>query len=219
MRGRRNQTDAEKNDLKPLSTRSLFGRRWEVQFDEPQLTSDAGRAALAGSGIADGLIAKLAQAVDDPRKGARHSGEQLLRRRLFQIIGGYYDANDSDLLRNDIVLRTASGKRLEEGGLASQPPISRLEARVTNKDLLRMARVLFEDYLESFDGQAPERICIDMDPSAHWVYGQQQLGLFNTHVGDTCLMLFYIFDGINGRLMTVSLRPGKTPTAAEIIAI
>ncbi|MFT5188361.1 MAG: hypothetical protein ACI957_001381 [Verrucomicrobiales bacterium] len=32
-------------------------------------------------------------------------------------------------------------------------------------------------------------------------------------------MPFYIFDGINGKIMTASLRPGKTPTAPEIIAI
>jgi hypothetical protein len=198
---------------------TLFGRRWETQFDEPQLSSDAGLAALIGSGIGDGLISKLADCVDDPRKGAIHSNEQLLRQRIFQILGGYYDANDSDLLRDDIVMRTAAGKELEEGGLASQPTISRIEGRVSKKDLLRMAQALFEDYLDSFGGKAPEMICIDMDPSAHLVYGQQQLGLFNTHVGDTCMMPFYIFDGINGRMMTASLRPGKTPTAPEIIAI
>lgn len=33
------------------------------------------------------------------------------------------------------------------------------------------------------------------------------------------MMPFYVFDGVNGRLMTASLRPGKTPTASEIIAI
>lgn len=32
-------------------------------------------------------------------------------------------------------------------------------------------------------------------------------------------MPFYVFDGINGRLMTATLRPGKTPTAPEILAI
>lgn len=198
---------------------TLFGRQWEARFDEPELTSDAGLAALVSSGIADGVIAKLATAMDDPRKNPDHSGEQLLRQRIFQIIGGYYDANDSDQLRNDTVMRTAAGKSLEQGGLASQPTISRLEGRASKKDLLRMAQVLFDDYLDSFNGEAPEMICIDMDPSAHLVYGQQQLGLFNTHVGDTCMMPFYIFDGINGRIMTATLRPGKTPLDSEIITI
>lgn len=210
---------AQSSNSNPVPMATLFGRSWETRFDEPELTSDAGLMAVVTSGVADELIARLSAAVHDPRKGARHSGEQLIGQRLFQIIGGYNDADDSDQLRDDIVMRTASGKALEEGGLASQPTVSRLEGRVTKKDLLRMARALFDDYLDSFNGEAPKMICIDMDPSAHLVYGQQQLGLFNTHVGDTCLMPFYIFDGINGRLMSAILRAGKTPTAPEIIAI
>ncbi|MFT5406675.1 MAG: hypothetical protein ACI9DF_005538 [Verrucomicrobiales bacterium] len=135
---------------------------------------------------------------------------QLLCQRTFLVLGGYYDANDSDHLRDDTVMRTAAGKALEEGGLASQPTISRIKGSVSKKDLVSMARALFDDYLDSFEGKAPTMICIDIDPSAHLVYGQQQLGLFNTHVGDHCLMPFYVFDGINGRLMTATLRPGKT---------
>ncbi len=209
----------QKSDSKSLPLATFFGRSWETEFDEPELTSDAGLMAVVTSGVADGLVAQLSGAVNDPRKGAHHSGKQLIGQRIFQIIGGYYDANDSDQLRDDIVMRTASGKSLEEGGLASQPTISRLEGRVSKKDLLRMARALFEDYLDSFNDEAPKMVCIDMDPSAHLVYGQQELGLFNAHVGDTCLMPFYIFDGINGRLMSAILRPGKTPTAPEIITI
>ncbi len=56
--------------------------------------------------------------------------------------GGYYDPNDSDLLRHDVVMCAAAGKTREEGGLASQPTISRLEGNVRKADLLRMARVL-----------------------------------------------------------------------------
>jgi len=207
------------NRFDPLQSVPLFGRDWSIKFDEPELSSDAGLAALVSSGIADPLLANLAGVIDDPRKSSTHSIEQLIRQRTFQIVGGYYDANDSDFLRHDSIMRTAAGKTLEEGGLASQPTVSRLEGSVRKKDLLLMARALFDDYLDSFEGVEPEAICIDMDPSAHLIYGLQQLGLFNTHVGDYCMMPFYVFDGVNGRLMTASLRPGKTPTASEIIAI
>jgi hypothetical protein len=63
-----------------------------VRFDEPELTSDAGLAALAAlvsSGIADRLLGQLAGAIDDPRKSAIHSIEQLIRQRVFLIAGGY----------------------------------------------------------------------------------------------------------------------------------
>ena len=33
------------------------------------------------------------------------------------------------------------------------------------------------------------------------------------------MMPFYVFDGQSGRVMTATLRPGKTPTDSEILAI
>ena len=79
----------EKSGSKPLPAGSLFGRDWDVRFDEPELTSDAGLAALVSSGIADRLLRQLAGAIDDPRKSAIHSIEQLIRQRVFLIAGGY----------------------------------------------------------------------------------------------------------------------------------
>ncbi|MFT5406437.1 MAG: hypothetical protein ACI9DF_005299, partial [Verrucomicrobiales bacterium] len=34
----KNISVGEKNELKPLPTTSLFGREWDVRFDEPELT-------------------------------------------------------------------------------------------------------------------------------------------------------------------------------------
>lgn len=81
-----------------------------------------------------------------------------------------------------------------------------------------MAHAIADNFLESFE-EAPQMIVIDMDPTAHLVYGQQQLGLFNTHVGDTCLMPFHVYDGLTGRLITTVIRPGKTPGADEILVL
>ncbi|MFT5189691.1 MAG: hypothetical protein ACI957_002723, partial [Verrucomicrobiales bacterium] len=36
---KKNIYGGEKNELKPLPTGSLFGREWDVKFDEPELTS------------------------------------------------------------------------------------------------------------------------------------------------------------------------------------
>lgn len=190
-----------------------------MSFDEPELTSDAGLAAIAASGTARPLIQTLAGCIDDPRKNPDHTTEQLLSQRIFQILGGAYHADDCDHLRHDLIFRAAAGKRPEDGPLASQPTMSRLENRIRPREVLRMAQSIFEDYLESLGPKPPPMVCIDMDPSAHLIYGQQQLGLFNTHVGDHCLMPFYVFDGCTGQIMTAALRPGKTPTDSEILAI
>jgi len=195
------------------------GRNWSLHFDEPELTSDAGLAAIAASGVGDKLLRDIAGVIHDPRRSPNHTIDQLIGQRVYQIIGGNYDADDCDHLREDIVLRSVAGRDLNKGALASQPTMSRLENSVKRTDLLRIAQVIFRHYLDGFDDNPPPMICIDMDPSAHLTYGLQQLSLFNSHVGDHCLMPFYIFDGCTGQIMTAVLRPGKTPTAPEIIAI
>lgn len=215
------ENDSAAKGTKPdrIKIPQLCGRDWFVDFDEPELTSDAGIAALAASGIGNALIASLGRCIEDRRSGFTHGIEQLLGQRIYQIISGAYDANDCDYLRHDLVLRSAAGRNLEDGPLASQPTMSRLEGSVRPRELLAMAEAIFEGYLQSFGSETPRAVCIDMDPSAHLVYGQQQLALFNAHVGEHCLMPFYIFDGQSGKIMTAALRPGKTPTAREILAI
>lgn len=194
-------------------------RKWSVQFDEPQLSSDAGLAAIFASKVGDKLLSAIASAIDDPRRRPDHKIDELISQRVFQILSGHYDADDCDHLREDIVLRSASGRPLEKGPLGSQPTMSRLENSVRRTDLLRIAQMIFEHYLDEFGSSPPPMICIDMDPSAHLTYGQQELALFNTHVGKHCLMPFYIFDGCSGKIMSAVLRPGKTPLAGEIITI
>jgi hypothetical protein len=51
------------------------------------------------------------------------------------------------------------------------------------------------------------------------VYGQQQLALFNGFEDEYCLMPFHVYDGLTGRLITTTIRAGKTPADGEILAI
>jgi hypothetical protein len=200
----------------PLARR--FGRRWEVRFDEPELTSDAGLAAVFSSGVGEGLLASLGEAVDDRRRSPSHSAEQIIAQRVYAIMAGYHDADDSDHLRYDPVVGMVSG-RAPGKALASQPTVSRLENSVRRADIRRMSDALLEFFLDSFGGEAPAMVCIDMDPSAHLVYGQQELGLYNAHVGESCLMPFYVFDGRTGRIMAAVLREGSVPRVGEILAV
>jgi hypothetical protein len=58
-----------------------------------------------------------------------------------------------------------------------------------------------------------------MDPTAVTVYGDQQLRLFNGFEGEYCLMPFHVYDGLTGKFITTVIRPGKTPTAQEILGV
>ncbi len=189
-----------------------------MRFDEPQLSSDAGLAAVVASGVGKELLEQLAGAIEDRRRSPQHSAGQMVAQRVYAIMGGYHRADDSDHLRHDPVMGMASGREFGEG-LASQPTVSRLENSVRRADIHRMSQVLLEFFLDSFEDQPPAMVCIDMDPSAHLLYGQQQLGLYNAHVGESCLMPFYVFDGCTGRIMAVVLREGSVPRGGEIVAV
>ena len=206
----------EKNaEAKELEFQGINGKKVSMVFDEPELTSDAGLLAIAEFEKPLGYIEKLAGCINDQRVGPIHSAKALLKQRIYQIIGGYPDANDCERMRDDGAMQTIVGV---ERQLASQPTMSRLENAVKPKDLVRMAYAIGDIFLESFE-EAPPMMVIDMDPTAHLVYGQQQLGLFNAHVGDTCLMPFHVYEGLTGQLITTVIRPGKTPSAAEILAV
>jgi len=96
--------------------------------------------------------------------------------------------------------------------------MSRLENRVSAKELLRMGYALVDQFIASFDG-APEAIVLDMDPTAGHVHGRQQLALFNAYEDEYCFMPFHLYDGLSGKLITTVLRAGKTPTDREILAV
>lgn len=198
-----------------LEYRDVGGKGLGIVFDESELSSDAGLLAVGEYERGLGIIKKLAGSFPDRRVCPRHSMESLIAQRVHQIISGNPDANDSDRLRGDATFQILAGKHTD---LASQPTMSRLENSVNIRDVVRLAYALGEVFLDSFE-TAPKMIVIDMDPTAHLIYGQQQLGLFNTHVGDSCLMPFHVYDGVSGRLIAAVMREGKTPSAAEILSV
>ena len=190
-------------------------------FDAPNVTSDAGALVLREMDRHLGLIERLSRALNDPRRKTHIDHEQvdMLRQRIFQIACGYPDANDSDSLKSDPAFKVAVGRDpLADADLASQPTISRLENTVSVRDLLRIGYALMDQFIASY-AKPPEAIVLDMDPTADTVYGHQQLALFNAFEDEYCFMPFHVYEGQTGKLITTVLRPGKTPTAADIISV
>ncbi len=99
-----------------------------VRFSELELSSDAG-ILLAGQAEAQAQVCQgLAECINewrDPNK-ITHSLKQLVSQRVYQLVGGYEDANDSNRLRHDPIYKIAC-QRLPVAGqelLASQPTIT-----------------------------------------------------------------------------------------------
>ena len=204
----------------PLPFTPLKNRKITAVFDEPLVSSDGGLMLIREALHETGIIGALAGALGDPRHPSYidHTTEELLTQRIAQICCGYEDADDCDHLRDDPLFKITAGRLPEEDALASQPTMSRLENRVSAKELLRMGYALVDQFIASFDG-APEAIVLDMDPTAGHVHGRQQLALFNAYEDEYCFMPFHLYDGLSGKLITTVLRAGKTPTDREILAV
>jgi hypothetical protein len=194
--------------------------RVQAVFDEPELSSDGGALLLGEAAQVNGILDAMAGAIRDDRDQAhvRHTLKELLTQRTVQICHGYEEANDCDTMREDAVLKVAAGRGPKDGALASQPTMTRLENSVGMRDLIRLFYAFVDNFLDSY-ASAPECMVIDMDPTPNRVYGDQQLALFNAHYDEYCLMPFHVYEGITGRLIATIVRPGKTPSKEEIIAL
>lgn len=211
----------ELNTAEQLQFPALKSTKVEVNFDTPAMTTDFGALLLCELESKCGYASNVSGVIRDQRNASyiAHSVHELIQQRVFQIAMGYEDCDDCDHYKKDAAFKVAVGKHpISDGDLSSQPKMSRLENMVTRKDLVRIGYALIENYLNSYD-KAPQCIVLDMDPTAVTCHGDQQLKFFNPHEDEYCLMPFHVYDGLTGQLITMVIRPGKTPLAGEIIAL
>ncbi len=101
-----------------------------VQFDAPSANSEGGAAPLAA--VQRQLCLTAAAVLVASRKPARpaHTLLEPVRQRVYLLALGYFDCNDSDRLRDDLLLRLLLRQDCDNGpGCASQPTLSRFESR------------------------------------------------------------------------------------------
>src|SRR5229473_4724767 len=194
----------------------VCGKPIVARFDTMHLCSDGGLLALREIENRLGIAQRLAACIDDPRAPEKvtHSLEAIIRFRMLMIAAGYEDGNDADALRNDPMFKLAMERLPEDGGLCSQPTISRAENLPDARALLRMGQAMVAHYCQSFR-RVPRRIVLDIDDTFDAVHGGQQLRLFNAHYDEYGFQPIVVFDG-EGRFVTAVLRPAKRPSGKEI---
>jgi hypothetical protein len=183
-----------------------------ARFDGGSLTSDAGLLVLREFDERFRLTADLAGAYEDTRRADRveHSALALLRQRVYQIVAGYEDADDSDLLRTDPVLQTVVGQHDLTVALGSQPTMSRLENTADWTSIARLRRLPLEWFLRT-RGTRPfgDELILDVDSTDDPCHGQQQLSFFHGKYGQYVYEPLLIFEGASGALLSAQLRRGK----------
>ena len=207
----------------PVSFTSVHGRKLVAEFSAGHLTSDAGLVLLREADRQIGLVAALDAAIDDPRSPERieHPQTTLLAQRLFGLAAGYEDLNDHQLLRLDPLWQAATDHPEVDGSaeLASPPTLCRLENRITRRDLVRLAAVLVEQFVASFD-TPPGELTLDIDATDDPIHGQQEQHFFHGYYDAYCFMPLYVTCG--SRLLVAYLRPaniGADHHAAAIIKL
>ena len=201
--------------------KEISGKKVEADFNGGEVTSDAGLLFLRETESKLGLISRIADVLRDRRHPSyvKHEIVQLLTQRVFQIASGYEDANDSNDLRDDPVMKIACDKLpLSDSSLASQPTMCRFENAFSRTDLYRIAQTFLDAFVDSYD-KAPEGIIIDIDDTDDPTHGNQQLTFFNAYHDTYCYMPLHIYEGGSGKLITTILRPGKRPSGREIVSI
>src|SRR5665647_442621 len=192
-----------------------LGKEVIAKFDGGALSSDGGMLMLAAADKRAGVTAALAAAMRDNRQQSKveHSAHEIVRERVLAIAGGYADGNDLNTLRDDPLLKMASGQcPLEGAALASQPTVSRWENQATRRDLLRMSLALAERVVAQLP-EATQRVVLDVDASDDACHGQQQFEGFNGYYEAHCYLPLFVHltdDGGTQWPLAALLRPGRT---------
>ncbi len=156
-----------------------------VQPQKGRVSSDAGLLPIAQFDRQWNYTARMAECLShpapDPRQEHRKpftqpQRQEMLRQRLFGILGEYEDCNDHDTLRTDPVLKMVSGRLPEDDPLASQPTLSRFENSITIPCLYKLLDFLLvtgiERLKEENGGKLPASLVLDLDATDDPAHGQ-----------------------------------------------
>lgn len=138
-----------------------------------------------------------------------HSRTEMFRQRICQIMAGFEDADDCDRLCRDGILKMCAGRSASDKiDLASQPTMTRLENRLSRKDLFDIGEAFIDDFIASYNSE-PDSIIIDANDTNADTYGAQQLTLFNAYYREYCYMPLLLFEGRSGKLILPIHRSGR----------
>jgi hypothetical protein len=198
-----------------------FQSKLITQFDGGTLTTDAGLVLIREFDDRLGLSGAVARAMSDARtaKRTRHSMLACVRQRLFQIVGGYEDANDATCLRHDPTLQAVAARPGRV--LASQPTLSRLENAADWSSIERLKRLPVEWFCQHGwrARRPPQELIVDIDATDDPTHGQQALSFFHGYYDQYIYHPLVIFEGTTGHVLGAQLRPGNEGGATRLLPL
>jgi hypothetical protein len=190
-----------------------------ADFQGGRLTTDAGALLLREVADQTGLFDALNAAIPDPRNPVFviHEQRTMIAQRVMAIALGYEDLNDHQTLRTDPALQVAAGGLLEPDlTLASPPTLCRLENRVDRKAVVRLAKVLADQFIAAHP-EPPEHLILDFDATDDAVHGHQEGRHFHGYYDHDCFLPLYVFSG--DELVAAYLRPSNIDASKHTRAV
>lgn len=193
-----------------------------VQFSDLDLSSDVGILLASQAESRVQICQDIAGCIEEWRDPAKitHTLPQLVSQRVYQLLGGYEDANDSDSLRHDPIFKLAC-ERLpiaECNLLASQPTISRLENQVTSQHTAAMRRQFIDRFISSYE-QPPLTVVLDIDGWDDPTHGEQEGSAFHGYYGHHMYFPVLINEAQSGFPLVCQLRPGNSHPGKAVAGI
>jgi hypothetical protein len=206
---------------KQLTFSFIKRQKVTVDFKGGEITSDAGLLLVRQADNALQLIKGVARSITDRRDNRYYADdlETLIRQRTYQIVAGYEDCNDANVVRKDPALKTACGRKLTDEDLGSQPTLSRLENSIANKDLYKIGEHFIDLYIRRNRRRKPKRIILDLDGTDDPTYGDQQLTFFHGYYDQYMYHPLVIYDADTGELITAALRAGNRHASYGAVSI
>jgi hypothetical protein len=184
-----------------------------VRFSDLELSSDAGILLARQAEQQLQGCQRIAECIEEWRDPVKiqHSLHQLVSQRVYQLVGGYEDANDSNQLRHDPIYKLACDRLplADQQSLASQPTITRLENQVSKPEVSRMRSRMVDAFIGQYS-QAPKEIVLDIDGWDDPTHGQQQLSCFHGYYGQHMYFPVLINEAKSGYPLVLQLRAGNS---------
>lgn len=203
-----------------------------VDFAGGRIVSDAGLLSIRDFDKKLDIVSGLAELLPDPRSQhmVTHTREAILTQEVYQILAGYPDGNDADVLRDDPLFKTLLDIPVDDKKrkLASRSTLNRFHYAYTRRDaelpveerpvLLEQQQALCQrlkvvnDYLVDVfvrtRRQPPNFVTIDVDASDDPTHGQQVLSGYHGYYGQHQYFPLFLYDGDTGFPLGAWLRSG-----------
>jgi hypothetical protein len=212
-----------------------------VDFEGGRLVTDAGLLAVRLLDQELRVLADAAERLPDPRaqRFLTHTREALLTQEVYQILAGYPDGNDAQVLRQDPLFQTLVGVAPDDGqALASGSTLNRFHHAYTRRQaelpredrpVVREVEAALTRRLTTLNGYLPELfirtrrrppayVILDIDPSDDPTHGQQVLSAFHGYFDQHQYFPLFVFEGETGFPLAAWLRPGTVHASCGAVA-